>query len=138
MARKRKSGFASVLSSLPPDLKLAFSTRPDDIEKEASSHVSASSNMDDLIVQRVHVAQTTNDTGPVIDVQEELADPVDAIESAPPFKKQKISEAVTSATISVQANTKQPSVSTLDEQMRIAAPHYKTQKNVPQHLKKCE
>ncbi|KAG8698528.1 hypothetical protein FRC08_005863 [Ceratobasidium sp. 394] len=31
---------------------------------------------------------------------------------------------------------KATSAGTLDEQMRIAAPHYKTQKQVPQHLKK--
>ncbi|KAG9101760.1 hypothetical protein FRC06_002670 [Ceratobasidium sp. 370] len=126
MARKRKSGFASVLSSLPPDLKAAFSAQPDQTTEEAGSQLSAPNDPGDLIVQRVHVAQATVET----QLHEELGDSVDLVASPLPLKKQKTVNPASSA------EEKCASATTLDEQMRIAAPHYKTQKQVPQHLKK--
>ncbi|KAG8747015.1 hypothetical protein FRC10_002815 [Ceratobasidium sp. 414] len=130
MARKRKSGFASVLSSLPPDLKAAFSARPDQTTEEAGSQSFAPNDSGDLIVQRVHVAQVT----PGTHLDEDLLDSVDLAASPLPLKKQRTSGSATSPDSAVVKITP---ASTLNEQMRIAAPHYKTQKQVPQHLKKC-
>ncbi|KAG8681759.1 hypothetical protein FRC08_015411, partial [Ceratobasidium sp. 394] len=62
MTRKRKSGFASVLSALPPELKAAFSAQPDQTPEEAGSQPPVPNGSDDLIVQRVHVAQATVET----------------------------------------------------------------------------
>lgn len=138
MVRKRKTGFASVLSSLPPDVKLGFAVRPDTAATEANSELLEPAVVDDLIVQRVHVTQETQEAEGVALVENEgLADDVEPPSSAPPRKKQKISGAGTLNTASAHSRAKNIPTITLDTSLDLATLHYKTQKSVPAHLKKC-
>ncbi|KAG8705034.1 hypothetical protein FRC12_003211 [Ceratobasidium sp. 428] len=133
MARKRKSGFASVLSSLPSELKLAFSGQSKQIIEDTGSQLPISNNSDDLIPQRAHVAQASIDSVAGIDADEEHDDPADLAASPPPLKKQKTLGPTTTSNL---ATAKLASGSIMDEQLKVLAPHYKTQKQVPEHLKK--
>lgn len=136
MARKRKTGFGSVLSSLPPDVRLGFAAGPNkSATDEPTSELLESTSIDDLIMQRVHVTQETQEVESVLAVEPE--EPADDVEptSPPPRKKQKISES--SGATSTQSGPSNTPTITLDTPLDLATLHYKTQKKVPAHLKKC-
>ncbi|QRW08137.1 SAM-dependent methyltransferase [Ceratobasidium sp. AG-Ba] len=133
MTRKRKSGLASVLSALPSDLKRTFSIQPEQLSDCGSSKEIHINETEDLIVQRVHTVQETIKLNEGLDSSGELEDSADLAISPPPSKKQKIDNSRSAPDTS---SSKLEAVATLDEQISIAAPHYKTQKQVPAHLKK--
>ncbi|EUC64200.1 S-adenosyl-L-methionine-dependent methyltransferase [Rhizoctonia solani AG-3 Rhs1AP] len=121
MGRKRKAGFASVLSSLPPDVKLSFAPKPSNTEERelpAPSHI----DTEDLIVQRVHITRSTPTAVQVLEA--EIVDTTPDESSTPARKKQKTSE-----------SHPVPSFS-LEDISTNTTLHYKNQKSVPQHLKK--
>lgn len=128
MTRKRKAGFGSVLSALPQDVRLAFAPTPSNATEEGESQTTYSS-ADDLIVQRVHVAQPVQKAGSlalaaVIEEGETVADA-----PTPARKKQKLSKS---------QKLVSPPTFPSDDISTAGILHYKTQKSVPQHLKKCE
>ncbi|CAE6458976.1 unnamed protein product [Rhizoctonia solani] len=121
MGRKRKAGFASVLSSLPPDVKLSFAPKPTNAEEHEPSEPSPI-DTEDLLVQRVHVSRSTPvaNQAPVVETGKTTLD----VPSEPVRKKRKTSES-------------RPSPSFLLEDISANATlHYKNPKSVPQHLKK--
>ncbi|CAE6452628.1 unnamed protein product [Rhizoctonia solani] len=120
MGRKRKAGFASVLSSLPPDVKLSFAPKATSAEEHEPPEPSPI-DTDDLIVQRVHVGIFTPATGrtPAIETTSTTTD----VSSAPVRKKQKTE------------SRSAPNFSLEDISTNVTL-HYKNQKSVPQHLKK--
>ncbi|CAE7084907.1 unnamed protein product [Rhizoctonia solani] len=121
MVRKRKAGFSSVLSSLPPDVRLSFAPKSTSAEEhEPPEPVPVST--EDLIVQRVHVSRSTPAAAQAPEVED--VDTVLDASSAPARKKQKTSE-----------SRPVPSFS-LEDISANATLHYKNQKSVPQHLKK--
>ncbi|KAH7339656.1 RNA cap guanine-N2 methyltransferase-domain-containing protein [Rhizoctonia solani] len=121
MGRKRKAGFASVLSSLPPDVKLSFAPKSTSAEEHQPPEPSPM-DTGDLIVQRVHVSISTPTASrtPASETTSAAAD----VSSAPVRKKQKTSESHPG-----------PSLSLEDISTEVTL-HYKNQKSVPQHLKK--
>ncbi|KDN45131.1 hypothetical protein RSAG8_05046, partial [Rhizoctonia solani AG-8 WAC10335] len=121
MGRKRKAGFASVLSSLPPDVKLSFAPKPTSAEEHELPEPSPI-DTNDLIVQRVHVSRSTPTAVQVLEA--ETVDTTPDASSAPARKKQKTSESRPVPDFSLE------NIST------NATLHYKNQKSVPQHLKK--
>ncbi|CAE6364202.1 unnamed protein product [Rhizoctonia solani] len=121
MGRKRKAGFASILSSLPPDVKLSFVPNPNGTEEHELLEPS-SVEVEDLIVQRVHVSQSTPKSSQIL-AGETLGATLDP-PTAPARKKQKVSASSSSPIFSLEDISKSVTL------------HYKTQKNVPQHLKK--
>ncbi|KAJ1304619.1 hypothetical protein OPQ81_005761 [Rhizoctonia solani] len=120
MGRKRKAGFASVLSSLPPEVKLSFAPKSASAEEHESSEPSPI-DIGDLIVQRVHTSRSTPSASQVSVTATSGITP--DVSSAPARKKQK---------------TESHSVPTfsLDDISTNVTLHYKNQKSVPQHLKK--
>ncbi|KAG8750879.1 hypothetical protein FRC11_009924 [Ceratobasidium sp. 423] len=121
MGRKRKAGFASVFSSLPPDVKLSFAPKPTSAEEHEPPEPFPI-DTEDLIVQRVHISRST----PIADqaLVTETGKTTPDVPSEPVRKKQKTSESFPSPNFS------------LEDISKNATLHYKNPKSVPQHLKK--
>ncbi|CUA66794.1 Trimethylguanosine synthase [Rhizoctonia solani] len=121
MGRKRKAGFASVLSSLPPEVKLSFAPKATSAEEHEHPEPSPI-DTEDLIVQRVHISRPTPKADQTHEA--EAVDTAPDASLAPARKRQKTSE-----------SRPAPSFS-LDDISTNTTLHYKSQKSVPQHLKK--
>jgi hypothetical protein len=123
MGRKRKAGLTSVLSSLPAEVRLSFAPTSTSVQEHELPEASPI-DVEDLIVQRVHVSQPTPTPSqkPPTEITAEVSD----APTAPARKKQRISDHQSSTIFSLENIATNISL------------HYKNQKSVPQHLKKCE
>ncbi|CEL60865.1 hypothetical protein RSOLAG1IB_04104 [Rhizoctonia solani AG-1 IB] len=121
MGRKRKAGLTSVLSSLPAEVRLSFAPTSTSVQEHELPEASPI-DVEDLIVQRVHVSQPTPTPSqkPPTEITAEVSD----APTAPARKKQRISEHQSSTIFSLENIATNISL------------HYKNQKSVPQHLKK--